>query len=490
MQSFPKNEIDMQDMQEAALYLTEAEKLQAYSFLPQSTANVEQDAAMFIEELKIILASQVITLSFFKQIEYKLKFNKSFNRREIKALQGHILSSLKTRDFLIKMVKSHYHFITDFEYDLPLRIKGVMIMLASTLAILDNYALVQKTFLRNNRLRRILDESNFSLIDKTGEFFESMLVLDDFNMVFRKIHAIRFIKRRGGIIKKYSKVDPQILKISTYIYQSKNYQLYISEERPGDFADFFKYFSESLWRLKLLIQDKFHQSVRKITFVFSKIFGDTIGSFSSRKGLLYNKKNVADKIKKSLRPLDILLDKTPFRLTDAFIPGYWGHVAIWIGEEKDLKHLKLWNHPLVKKYQQQIINHQGIVEALRLGVTVNSIEHFMDVDDFAIIRHKKLSVSETRTAILTALGQIGKGYDYNFDIETHATLVCSELIYVAYENIDWNTHFDWGRFDIIPDDIAMQAKDDGLFKVVLLYRQGKEIMADKVDAIFSSLFNF
>ena len=30
---------------------------------------------------------------------------------------------------------------------------------------------------------------------------------------------------------------------------------------------------------------------------------------------------------------DILLEKTPFRLTDKLIPGYWGHAAVWIGGE-------------------------------------------------------------------------------------------------------------------------------------------------------------
>ena len=28
---------------------------------------------------------------------------------------------------------------------------------------------------------------------------------------------------------------------------------------------------------------------------------------------------------------DILLEKTPFRLTDKMIPRYWGHATIWTG---------------------------------------------------------------------------------------------------------------------------------------------------------------
>ena len=37
--------------------------------------------------------------------------------------------------------------------------------------------------------------------------------------------------------------------------------------------------------------------------------------------------------------LDLLLEKTPFRLTDKTIPGFWGHVGLWIGDQQDLEEL-------------------------------------------------------------------------------------------------------------------------------------------------------
>ena len=39
--------------------------------------------------------------------------------------------------------------------------------------------------------------------------------------------------------------------------------------------------------------------------------------------------------------LDILFEKTPFRLTDKLIPDHCGHVAIWTGTQADLIELNI-----------------------------------------------------------------------------------------------------------------------------------------------------
>ena len=74
-----------------------------------------------------------------------------------------------------------------------------------------------------------------------------------------------------------------------------------------------------------------------------------IGLVEARKGMMTaledsQRSNLADRLK----PLDVLLEKTPFRLTDKTIPGFWGHVGLWIGDQQDLEELGIWNHPLVK----------------------------------------------------------------------------------------------------------------------------------------------
>ena len=72
-----------------------------------------------------------------------------------------------------------------------------------------------------------------------------------------------------------------------------------------------------------------------------------MGLYEARKGKLHGKPAIQAALASQLRPLDLLLEKTPFRLTDAFIPGHFGHVAIWLGTEAELRELGLWEHPVV-----------------------------------------------------------------------------------------------------------------------------------------------
>ncbi len=191
-------------------------------------------------------------------------------------------------------------------------------------------------------------------------------------------------------------------------------------------------------------------------------------------------------LKPQLQAGDILLEKTPFRLTDKLIPGYWGHVAIWLGGEKELKELGIWEHPVVKNFQPDIKSGLGVVEALRNGVQINSLGHFLNVDDVAVLRQRNLSKEERINIIILALRQVGKSYDFNFNIETNNKIVCSELVYVAYSNMQWPTEKTLGRHTISPTHIAKKANQNGPFKVISLYLDGKRVDKEQ-EQQFSSL---
>lgn len=72
-------------------------------------------------------------------------------------------------------------------------------------------------------------------------------------------------------------------------------------------------------------------------FVPSMLFGNAVGLVESRRGKLDDRPELAARVSKRARAGDILLEKTPFRLTDSFIPGHWGHVAIWAGTPEELR---------------------------------------------------------------------------------------------------------------------------------------------------------
>jgi len=188
----------------------------------------------------------------------------------------------------------------------------------------------------------------------------------------------------------------------------------------------------------------------------SAFFGNMAGAIRWRHGYLENNIYVADEVRRQLKPLDILFEKTPFALTDTFIPGYFGHAALWLGTEAELREMGMWDHPSIAPYHDQIRQGKSILEALRPGVRLNSVPGFLNIDHLAIMRVKnslddKVEVPEIYTR---ALRSMGKDYDFNFDVATPDKIVCSELMYQAFGKINWPTKPRLGRQTIEPDLVA------------------------------------
>lgn len=207
----------------------------------------------------------------------------------------------------------------------------------------------------------------------------------------------------------------------------------------------------------------------------SLLFGNTVGLIETRRGKLDRRPEVEQRVSASLRAGDILLEKTPFRLTDTFIPGHWGHAAIWIGSEAELRELDIWDHPVVQPLQAEIRAGRGIVEALRSGVEMNPVARFLNIDDLAVLRAETLAPAQRAEIVLQTLRQVGKAYDFNFDAETTQRVFCSKLVYLAYGDMQWPTSKVLGRVTISPDNIASRATRDGPLALALLYHDGREI---------------
>jgi len=134
-----------------------------------------------------------------------------------------------------------------------------------------------------------------------------------------------------------------------------------------------------------------------------------------------------------------------------------------------------WDDPVVVAHRSDIQRGRGVVEALRSGVQMNTLAHFMNVDDLAVLRHRQLDREARRQVILQALRQVGKSYDFNFDTQSADRIVCSELVYHAYGDVKWPTERKLGRVVVSPDNIAQEATGTGPFNVVLLYHDGAEV---------------
>ena len=74
---------------------------------------------------------------------------------------------------------------------------------------------------------------------------------------------------------------------------------------------------------------------------------------------------------------------------------------------------------------------------------------------------------------MMAFRQLGKKYDFNFDVDTTDKIVCSELAYISFPSVDWPTEKTLGRHSISPDNVAQLAWNNVPLKLVMFYHDGK-----------------
>lgn len=187
-----------------------------------------------------------------------------------------------------------------------------------------------------------------------------------------------------------------------------------------------------------------------------------------------------------LEPGDILLERREWYVSNIGLPGFWPHAALYIGspEEReryfDTPEVRAWvraqgepsgsferllalRHP---QAQADGAAEQGgrparVIEAISEGVSFTTIEHSADADTLAVLR-PRVSRVDKAIALLRAYGYAGRPYDFNFDFRSDAALVCSELVYKAYEaeggrrGLEFPVKEVLGRLATSPNDIVKQ----------------------------------
>ena len=163
-------------------------------------------------------------------------------------------------------------------------------------------------------------------------------------------------------------------------------------------------------------------------------------------------------LEKQLEPGDIMLQRREWYVSNVGLPGFWSHSALYIGtaeqrlayfNDAEVKHWVIAQgeptgdfEALLRKDSairygtslapQEHGHKPRVLEAISEGVAFTSIEHSAAADALVSLR-PRLSKLEKAKALRRAFRYSGRPYDFNFDFQTDSALVCTELIYKAYE---------------------------------------------------------
>jgi len=163
-----------------------------------------------------------------------------------------------------------------------------------------------------------------------------------------------------------------------------------------------------------------------------------------------------------LQPGDVIVEKTAGAITDKFIPGHFGHVAVYVGRPEQLEGIllsdgtALLDHPIVQARISELENGATTMEAVRPGTRLEDITHWT-ITDLAVLRPSSYPKKYLGDVILKSLSYAGTKYDFNFDVNTESIVVCSELPYQTFRGITFRIAQKAGRWTISPDDVAVLA---------------------------------
>lgn len=280
---------------------------------------------------------------------------------------------------------------------------------------------------------RLMQQSTDNVIRKQihQELLESAL---NYKKAFQRNKFIRRTINRGDLA--YGIPTNTLTQTQQFLWSNKNNRHYLIEKEKGDKQAIH---TKAGYFISKEV-DNFHSTQYQTVYFLSMIFGRLAGQFHGH----IDKKTNSMFLKSNVQEFDIVFLKSLSHLTERFIPGYFGHVGVCLGNDL-------------------------MIEAPRSGVRICSTEDFSEGEIFLIVRPTSLSETEKQKIRRLLKNQVGKEYDYNFDSQSPDKVVCTELVCLAYDYIDWQTRRVAGRITTSPDDLirSLMKRTDFAFEMYL-----------------------
>lgn len=207
-----------------------------------------------------------------------------------------------------------------------------------------------------------------------------------------------------------------------------------------------------------LMKDTTLHAVFPVQKSFAEWMGDTR---VARNGKPLLQKDFVEKIVlPKLQPGDVMVTRQNWFLSNIGLPGFWPHALLYVGRPEQWAAIELdpgvqaWlkaqpekpatlsdllqrRYPSKWKAYAEGRDFQGhgpirVIESISEGVSFTAIEHAFGVDYLGGLRPRVPPVEKAR-AIERAFKYQGRPYDFDFDFFSDSTLVCTELVYKAYQ---------------------------------------------------------
>jgi hypothetical protein len=208
-------------------------------------------------------------------------------------------------------------------------------------------------------------------------------------------------------------------------------------------------------------------SARNIMAAVMEGVGRTASEIADLKNKAVND-SIRESIGAFLQPGDVIITKHAKALTNLFIPGFWPHAALYVGTREQIRGRGIEMEAGVDQLWQDDI---CVLEARKDGVRLRPLTDTLSVDRFVVLR-PNVNSAIVAQAISRALLHQGKMYNFDFDFFNSDRIVCTELIYRAYDglgSLSFPLSERAGRKTLSAEDLIDFALDSGTFSPVAIF---------------------
>ncbi len=172
-------------------------------------------------------------------------------------------------------------------------------------------------------------------------------------------------------------------------------------------------------------------AVQRVTFDIAEAFGRVTASIHNPWHTNRVTAKILKRIEALLEPGDVIVTRHDDSMTNLFLPGFWPHASLYLGSASVSESLGV---VVSKERVARWVEPMRVLEARKDGVLLRELADTLAVDAVAVIR-PALKASQIATAISEALTHEGKLYNFDFDFFRADRLVCTEVVYRAYDPV-------------------------------------------------------
>ena len=148
-----------------------------------------------------------------------------------------------------------------------------------------------------------------------------------------------------------------------------------------------------------------------------------------------------EELREKLQPGDILIERRNWFLSNAFLPGFWPHAALYLGDQEALEELGVTEDARVVPHWDEFLGQDAlghpyaVLEAISEGVVFTTLEH--SVGEADAVRYFDCASQKHNVArrlpghFLTMTSPM----TFEFDFFSTDRLFCSEVVYRAYDGM-------------------------------------------------------